>query len=182
MKKNRKRNRLKAYDYSQPGHYFVTICTKNRDNWFGEVNDGKMILNECGVIAAGYWSQIQTHYGNATLDEWVVMPNHIHGIIVILAVGTEQCSVPTHVKSVSLSQIVKSFKDITIKRIRSEFGNSRFAWQRSFHDHVIRDELELRRIREYIVCNPAQWAEDENHPANLPPPEPPRRRIGFRAD
>ncbi|MCX5699193.1 MAG: transposase [Candidatus Omnitrophica bacterium] len=154
----RKTNRLQKYDYSQGGYYFVTICTKGRGEWFGKIENGAMVLNEYGAIAAIYWADIPKYYPGVGMDEWVVMPNHIHGIIVISPVGTEQCSVPT--QRVSLSQIIKSFKGVMIKRIRSEFGDIRFAWQRSFYDHVIHNETSLNRIREYIKNNPKQWDMD----------------------
>mgnify|MGYP001603222805 CR=1 FL=1 len=160
MARNRKLNRLKDYDYSQAGYYYVTVCTKDRQEWLGEIKDGAMIFNECGGIVGRYWAQIPQHYGNVTLDEFVVMPNHVHGIIIIdgIVVGTEQCSVPT-IKPVSLSQIIKSLKDVTTKQIRSQCG-IHFSWQRSFHDHIIRDEYDLCRIREYIINNPLKWDDD----------------------
>jgi len=155
----RKHNRLSKYDYSQNGYYFVTICTRNKQEYFGKIENGKMVLNKYGTIVAIYWEGIPKHYQGVTLDEWRIMPNHIHGIIVISnTVGTEHCSVPT--KCVSLSQIIKSFKDASIKQIRSEFGDICFSWQRSFYDHVIRSEKELMEIREYINNNPKQWELD----------------------
>ena len=159
MARNRKLNRLKNYDYSQAGHYYVTVCTKDRHECLGAIKDGAMIFNECGEIVDRYWAQIPQHYGNVRLDEFVVMPNHVHGIIIIDGiVGTEHCSVPT-IKLVSLSQIIKSFKDVTTKQIRSQCG-IHFSWQRSFHDHIIRDEYDLDRIREYIANNPFKWDDD----------------------
>jgi len=162
--------RLREYDYSQPGYYFVTICVYEHAELFGKINNNEMILNEYGAIASIYWQEIPKHYPNVELDKWVIMPNHVHGIIIISDdtrdVGTEQCSVPT-TKRVSLSQIVKSFKNVTTKQIRSEFSNVNFAWQRSFYDHVIRDEIALYKIREYIINNPAMWGSDEENPANL---------------
>ncbi len=161
--KGRKPNRLPRYDYSQNGYYFVTICAHGRKEWLGKVDKGEIILSSYGAIAAIYWKEIPKHYSNVILDEWVIMPNHIHGIIVISSsafVGTEQCSVPTDAKSLSVSQIIKSFKDVTIKRVRSEFGDISFAWQRSFYEHVIRNEISLGRIREYIRNNPVLWDVD----------------------
>ena len=153
--KKRIPNRLNKYDYSQPGYYFVTVCVRNKVNYFGEIKNRQMVLNEYGAVAAVYWQKISDYYCSVKLDEWAIMPNHIHGIIVLS--GTEHCSVPTTKKSVSLSQIVKSFKDVTVKHIRSEFSDICFAWQRSFYDHIIRDESSLSRMREYIANNPAQW-------------------------
>ncbi|MEK6733379.1 MAG: transposase [Candidatus Omnitrophota bacterium] len=156
---NRRSNRLPRYDYSQDGYYFVTVCTKDKYEWFGRVKNDVMVLNEYGKIVSKYWHDLPNHYRNVKLDESIIMPNHIHGIIAISdAVGTEQCSVPT--KRVSLSQIVKSFKNVTTKRIRSELGDIRFLWQRSFYDHVIRGEKELMEIREYVLNNPKKWDMD----------------------
>ena len=167
MIRDRKLNRLKDSDYSEEGYYFVTVCAKDRVEMLGEVKGGKMILNEYGDMVNGYWAEIPRHYKNVDLDEFVIMPNHVHGIIIIASasVGTEQCSVPTNMntntntKRVSISQIIKSFKDVTTKQMRSRYG-VHFSWQRSFHDHIIRDEMDLNRVREYIGNNPLQWDED----------------------
>src|SRR3989338_2901583 len=96
---HRKYNRLLGYDYSQNGYYFVTVCTYNRIEWLGKIENDRMILNECCQVILECWHDIPNHYRNVKLDESVVMPNHIHGVIVISdAVGTEQCSVPTEPK------------------------------------------------------------------------------------
>jgi REP element-mobilizing transposase RayT len=151
--------------------YYVTICIQNRECLFGEIKNGKIILNECGKIVQRYWQEIPNHYPNVKLDQWVIMPNHIHGIIVISdnkhPVRTEQCSVLTGItnmikpiKSISLSQIIKSFKGVTTKQIQSRFPDICFAWQRSFYDHIIRYEITLNKIREYIANNTVRWAVD----------------------
>jgi len=140
----------------------VTVCVKDRVKRFGEVKDGRMMLNEYGEMVNRYWGEIPGHYKDVALDQFVVMPNHVHGIIIIVGtiVGTEQCSVPMKcVKRVSISRVIKSFKDITIKQMRSRYGVY-FSWQRSFHDHIIRGEGDLTRIREYIRNNPLKWEED----------------------
>ncbi len=163
MIKNRKLNRLTGFDYSRPGSYFVTVCVTNRKKWLGEIKDGSMVLNECGKIIHGHWSEIPYYYPNVLLDQFIVMPNHVHGIINIVGtnnvgtgyVGTAHCAVPTYC-SVSLSQIIKSFKDITTKRIREKCG-FHFAWQRSFHDHIIRNDLDLFRTRDYIKHNALKY-------------------------
>jgi len=129
LSRNRKRNRLKNYDYSNDGHYFVTICTKNRENFFGKIKDQKMFLNEIGKIAKICWLEIPKHFPNVILDEFVIMPNHIHGIIIIdnpinkneNTVGNknfcslQECSpqenIPWQTKlSNSLSSIIRGFK------------------------------------------------------------------------
>jgi O-6-methylguanine DNA methyltransferase len=96
MEQRRKSNRLKGYQYDKGGYYFVTICVRNKVNCFGEIGDGSAILNELGEIAQSIWMQIPNHYKHVHIDQFVVMPNHIHGILIIDDdVGTEQCSVPT---------------------------------------------------------------------------------------
>ncbi len=186
--KKRKPNRLKEYDYSQDGWYFVTMCVKNKIECFGEIKNDKIILNEHGQIILKYWQEITSHYQNIFLDEWVVMPNHIHGIIIIenlvgaeqcseshifakSTVGTEQCSVPT--KAIArvdyglLSKVIKSFKEISVKTIRKNLNDYDFAWQRSFYDHIIRNEKSLDKIRSYIYHNPPKWELDRNNSENL---------------
>src|SRR3990167_6110327 len=99
MMERRKPNRLRRYDYSQDGYYFITVCTRNHIEWFGKIANDQMILNECGLIISECWHAIPNHYRNVKLDESIIMSNHIHGIIVISShvesVGTEHCSVPT---------------------------------------------------------------------------------------
>ncbi|MFH0979401.1 MAG: transposase [Candidatus Roizmanbacteria bacterium] len=171
--RQRKPNRLKNFNYSSNGYYFVTICAKNRECLFGEIIDGKMVLNEHGKIIEKYWEEIPNHYQNILLDEFIIMPNHIHGIVVISKhkqkiiknVGTEQCSVPTRFGL--LSKIIKSFKEIIIKIFHIEFGNYRFKWQRSFYDHIIRNEESVQKIREYIRNNAKNWNKDRNNPKNV---------------
>lgn len=182
----RKLNRWQGYDYSMPGLYFVTICTKDKEEFFGEIKDYKMRLNGMGEIASKYLQVIPRHYKNLELDEFVIMPNHIHGIIYITEiesigadnVGTEYYSVPTVTQSPNrtapidrhyglLSKIVKSFKHATTRNIRQQFHDNHFAWQRSFHDRVIRSEKELQNIRDYIANNPVNWENDKNNLLNI---------------
>lgn len=159
--RERKLNRKRGYDYSSPGAYFVTICVHGRmrkEPVFGSISNGTMSLNEWGTVAVRYWEEIPDHYDNVRLDEYCVMPDHIHGIIWIVGamtvgdvpVRTEQCSVLTG----TLSKIIKSFKNAVTKHI----GKS--IWQRSYYDRIIRDNDELYRIREYIKRNPKNWGND----------------------
>lgn len=160
---DRKLQRLQHYNYSSPGSYFVTICVRFMVEWFGNVVDKKMILNDYGKIAAHYWQNIPKHYSNVSIDQWVIMPNHIHGIVVIhdAVVGTEYYSVPTHNgihdRYGLVSKIIKSFKHTVTHDIRTKLHNHQFAWQRSFHDHVIRNQQELHAVRKYIMDNPKNW-------------------------
>jgi len=190
--RHRKSIRLPGYDYTQPGSYFVTIVTHRRECAFGEITNGVMRLNEWGKIVAECWSAIPDHYCDVVIDEFIVMPNHIHGIIVICEngakpahpVGATQWVAPTKtgshaeqeirrgkttIVSNSIGSMVGQIKSITTKRI-NQIRNTRGApvWQRNYWEHIIRNDGELSRIREYIRNNPAQWNTDiENirHPA-----------------
>ena len=184
-KHHRRSIRLKGHDYSQPGAYFVTICTRDQECLFGHVVNGEMRLNDAGEIAQRCWEEIPRHFPLVELDAFVVMPNHVHVIIVIQ--GRGEASVPLHVSKErpgsdasplrqrpngtqpgSLSAIVQNFKSISTRRMnaaRSTPGTP--VWQRGFYEHVVRDEEELRAIREYVLGNPARWDEDENNPALL---------------
>ena len=167
----RKSMRLNEYDYSSPGYYYVTFCTKDRIEWFGKVEKEQMIYNTYGETACQIWENIPFHYRNVDTDEYIVMPNHIHGVIVIREknVGTEQCSVPTKTMNKRyglLSKVVKSFKDVYKKTLRNQFHVDDFDWQRSFYDHIIRSEKSLYHIRRYIINNPLKWEVDKNNPKN----------------
>ncbi len=164
----RKLNRLKDYDYSQAGAYYVTICTKNKIHYFGNIMNEQMNLNEYGKIAQDSWKQIPAHYPNIGVDEFVIMPNHIHGIIFLFEDSvTEQCSVTTKSRFGLLSKIIKSYKESVTKLIRNEFNDTDFSWQRSFYDHVIRDEEGLNKIREYIYYNPLKWHFEKDRIDNM---------------
>ena len=167
-KQYRKPLRLKNYNYSDEGFYYITICTKNKISYFGQIIDGKMILNDYGKIVDDYWKNLTKQYNNVLLDEYVIMPNHIHGIIIIgEADKTGQCPVTTDNKSDGaigyglLSKVINSFKGLVTKSIKRTPGGSNFGWQRSFFDHVIRNEKSLLAIRQYIQNNPLKWHLDE---------------------
>ena len=171
-------SRLNNWDYSIPWWYYVTICTKNMNFWFGEVKQGEMILSGAGKIVKEEWGRSKTIRENVDLDYYVIMPNHIHGIIIIHAVETtrgvvsksesepllnDETShrlVSTTIKPNSLGSIVGQFKSIVTKRVRSS-GYKNFAWQLGFYDHIIRNEKDLHRIRTYIKNNPLKWELDE---------------------
>jgi REP element-mobilizing transposase RayT len=167
---HRRSVRLRDYDYSGAGAYFVTICVANRECLFGETADGVMRMNDAGLAVAECWQAVPDHFPQVELDEFVVMPNHLHGIIVIDRRDTacraqveESFSRPI---SGSLPTIIRSFKSAATKRI-NQFRDNPGApmWQRNYYERVIRDEQELDGIRQYITGNPAQWVEDKNHPA-----------------
>ena len=162
--KKRKSNRLKGYDYSQTGYYFVTVCVQNKLCRFGDIVGEQMRLNETGRVVAESWKWLEKRYENVGLDECVVMPNHVHGILIIDAPyrGGSRTA-PTK----PLGRLIGAFKTVSTKRINMRQGTpGTKLWQRSFHDHVIRDEEDLNRVREYIQNNPLKWALDEENPAN----------------
>lgn len=150
---NRKLNRLGGYDYSQDGYYFVTICTKNHENFFGKIKNGKMFLNDYGQIVQNQWIGLPDHYQNCILDEYIVMPNHIHGIVIINnknnnIVGNGLKPFPTPLKPFptplkprhSLSEFIRGFKTFSSKNINIKYGKKIFQWQKSFYDHIIGNE------------------------------------------
>ena len=164
--------RLPGYDYSQPGGYFVTICTKDRECVFGEVVEGEVRLNEAGRVIADTWKWLGRHYSYVELDEWVIMPNHLHAIVIMHANPTDEpgrggsLTAPTTIpKRKPLGRLIGAFKTVSAKRINESRGTpGGGVWQRDSFEHVIRDEEDLRRIREYIAQNPLSWEIDEENP------------------
>lgn len=162
-------HRLPDWDYAQAGLYFITICTKNRECCLGEILNQEMKLSEMGEIVQDEWIKTEQIRRNLFLDHWVIMPNHLHGIIGIRDgnVETPRWGV-SHTTLIpnSLGSIVGQFKSKCTKRIW-QAGYQYFGWQPRFYDHIIRDEETLGRIREYIKNNPLKWAEDKNNPKNF---------------
>jgi REP element-mobilizing transposase RayT len=169
-KHHRRTIRLSGYDYASAGGYFITICTHDRECLFGKVVDYEMRLNSYGEIAREEWYQTAFLRPYVMLDAFVVMPNHVHGIIGILddsPVGARR-ALPSPAPAEfgkpparALSSIVGGFKSAVTKRInrlRDTPGGS--VWQRNYYEHVIRNERELDAFRDYIVNNPAKWSED----------------------
>ncbi len=167
---HRRSVRLKGYDYAQPGAYFVTVCTRDRECLFGEIVDGEVLLNLVGVAVRDEWLRTAQLRDNVALDAFVIMPNHFHGIVVITEgrgtarrAPTEQFGRPV---AHSIPTIMRAFKSATTKRtneIRNNPGTP--VWQRNYYEHVIRNETELNAIRQYILGNPANWQTDENYRA-----------------
>ena len=155
MKKQRKPNRLKGYDYSQDNLYFITSCVKDMLCCLGEIVESEMILNQYGQIANDQWYWLAEQYPYVILHEFVVMPNHIHGIIEINRVRRDRVR-----KIKSLSQLIGAYKTTTSKKIHAA-GFPEFAWHRSFHDHIIRNEASYLNISSYIRNNPSSWANDK---------------------
>ncbi len=173
----RKNIRLQGYDYSSDGYYFVTICVKYGECVFGDVKNEIMGLSDIGCVIVKFWQEISNHFDNVKLDKWIVMPNHVHGIVVIQNHGRDEAMPHPYVgqyermsqispKPKSLPTIIGSFKSIATKTIR-KYHNINFQWQYRFYDHIIRNNKSLNKIRNYIINNPEKWARDRNNPANL---------------
>ncbi len=171
----RKDNRLTSYDYSQIGYYFVTICTKRHVEWFEKIENEQMILNQYGEIVKKQWLWLAEHFPYVSLDKWILMPNHLHGIVVIDSlpiVGTgrdlslHQLPQENGIKIKPLSDLIGAFKTTSSKMIHQQ-GLGEFLWQRSFYDHIVRDESSLNKIREYISNNPINWGIDRIHKTNF---------------
>jgi REP element-mobilizing transposase RayT len=186
---HRRTIRLKEYDYASVGAYFVTICTQNREILFGDIHDGEMVLNDAGRMVADLWLRLPEKYPEIVLGEFVIMPNHFHGIIFITetyihefnkgnivgaplaapAFDVQKCNNgPENNGAASsaptLGKIMRAFKSmsaIEINRILDCKG--RPLWQRNYYERIIRDDQELVGIREYIHFNPANWADDEEN-------------------
>ena len=139
----RKHPRLKQYDYATPNYYFITICTKNKACIFGSPEK----LNRCGKIAEDGILNIEKHFVNIKVDKYVVMPNHVHLILILLP------------GSAGVPVIVGQYKSFVTKQIRSIVPDQE-VWQTSFHDHVVRDQDDYERIWTYIDANPARWMDD----------------------
>ncbi len=172
----RKPLRLKNYDYSENWFYFVTICIKEKQEDFGEIINWKMILNDYGEIAEKYWKEIIKHYQNVEIDEFVIMPNHIHWIIIVstLSVGNEYFRSDNWDKNKNnskpnISNIIKWFKIWCTKEIRYKYENFNFnfKWQKSFFDVIIKNDKQLEKSRQYIINNPLKWELDINNPINI---------------
>lgn len=162
--------RCSTWDYTSNGYYFVTINTYKHQYFFGNIIAGKMKLSIVGKIVAEEWQKTPQIRHNVQLDEWIVMPNHLHGIIIINnPVETFRRNVSTKnqpiLKPNSLGSIIGQFKSVCTKQIRQQ-GFTNFRWQTRFYDHIIRDKASLQRIRQYIVDNPAKWELDRNYPQN----------------
>jgi REP element-mobilizing transposase RayT len=167
-------DRLQEWDYAESAWYHITICTKNKEPFFGEIVHDEMRLSRLGVIVEEEWKHTERLRLNVSLDEFIVMPNHFHAIVCIIndslpitnPVETPRWGVSAtasrHWKPGTLGSIINQYKGKCTKRIRSK-GHPDFAWQRRYHDHVIRDEGDLHRIRRYIRLNPLQWSLDPFH-------------------
>ncbi|MBU0530990.1 transposase [Patescibacteria group bacterium] len=167
----RKLLRIHGHDYAEPGYYFVTICTYGRDNIFGIIEHGKIILNDIGRMVEEEWIHTNDIREWFKTDTFVIMPNHFHGIIEIMErypiVGANGRSPLQQMQPKSLSSCIAGYKSATTKRINVHRNTPKQpVWQRNYYEHVIRDETDLDRVREYIRLNPGQWEYDRENPEN----------------
>jgi REP element-mobilizing transposase RayT len=168
-RKFRKHLRVKQFDYTSNCAYFVTLCTENRRQAFGEINDGKLEPTRRGMIVQECWNDIPNHHPFVQLDAFILMPNHIHGVLVFVGekplgpvVATPASPQPPGPAKSSLGSVVGSFKSAVSRKINKLRPHAADGlWQVSFYDHVVRNDRALDRIREYILSNPERWNEDE---------------------
>lgn len=176
---SRKTTRLRDYDYSQPGFYFITICTQDHRNLLGEIVDGEMQLNAVGETVECWWQRLPERY-HVQLDCYVVMPNHFHGVVVI----PDEDGTGAHIDAETgahigapLQQIVRWFKTMTtneyLRGVKTHHWRpfEKRLWQRNYYEHVIRGDKDLAAIREYICNNPLKWELDSENPENICPHE-----------
>lgn len=193
-KHHRRSIRLNGYNYSQDGAYFVTLCIQNREPVLGNIQDQNMVLSKIGEIIQNSWLWLFDNYDYLVLDEWVIMPNHLHGIIIIrkhdnngnrdikkgnsfgccrggsrtAPTETQIITKPSNQSCKSLGRIIVAFKTVSTKHVNI-FCNSagEVLWQRNYYEHIIRNQQEIDRIREYIRLNPFNWQSDENNLINM---------------
>jgi putative transposase len=159
---------LREFDYSQIGAYFVTICTARRLCLLGDIQDGEVRLSPVGQVARLRWQDLPKHALGLTLDAWVVMPNHLHGIIVLpgsAVTGAPCANLPSGPKPGSLGAAIGGFKSAVSREIAaSHLSPIEPLWQRNDYERVIRNDQELDAIRRYIADNPFRWDDDPDHP------------------
>ncbi len=173
---HRRSIRLKGYDYTSAGAYFITICAYRRDRLFGKVINGEMQLNQIGRTARGHWMKLPKHHRHLTLDEFIIMPDHMHGILILdhdpssmdLPPSKGVCAASpqeNRPKRHSISEIIRGFKTFSTRRInqiRQTPGLS--VWQRNFYERIIRDTIAMQNIQRYIQANPTAWQQKSRRP------------------
>ena len=166
--KNRRSIRLHTYNYAGEGAYFITICASVRQLWFGTVNDETMQLNDAGRMVHAEWQNLATRFPQIELDTFIIMPDHIHGIISITGDAAPTPTPhsnerPNGTITGSIGRIVQAFKSLTTNAYIQgvhQYGWQPFPgklWQRNYYEHIVRNEYDLQRIREYILRNPSRW-------------------------
>jgi REP element-mobilizing transposase RayT len=167
---HRRSIRLKGYDYRSAGAYAVTICVDGRECALGRVVDGEVELSDLGRVAAESWTWLEEQYSYVSLDAWVVMPNHLHGIVVIHdddGDGHRGGSRTAPTKRKPLGRLIGAFKTVSTKQINKmrDAPGAQF-WQRNYYETIICNERQLNALRQYIVENPLKWALDRENPDN----------------
>lgn len=148
--------RISGYDYSQPGFYYITVCTLQHRLVLGTIADGQMCLKRPGQVAESIWVTLPRRFSHVKLDEYVFMPNHMHAIIELTDLDATHAG-----PRAALWEIVRVFKAATTYQIRHVEGDPRFTWEDNFYDTVICTEVALQQIRKYILDNPVRWTKDE---------------------
>jgi REP element-mobilizing transposase RayT len=195
---HRRSIRLKGYNYSDVGGYFVTIVTRRREFLFGEIVNGEMMLNRYGEIVQKWWDEISVHFINVETGAFVIMPNHVHGIVFIIErrgavpapdgktnnhgpdeedIHNLQGGITPPLQTPTLGQIVAYLKYQTTKEMNTveNTGTVTKFWQRNYYEHILRSETDLQNKTDYILANPLLWEQDDENPsASMPPP--PRNR------
>jgi putative transposase len=190
--RHRRSIRLQGYDYSQSGAYYITIVTQGRECLFGQVINGEMRLNQFGQIVQHAWLDLPNHYPHVELTAFCIMPNHAHGVILLIdnRRGGSVGSLPVHNQTISgnaplpegaqtcpypmakrhpLSEIVRAFKSFSARRINTlRKTPSVSVWQRNYYEHIIRNDEDYKRIQHYIESNPFHWKEDTENPGEKP--------------
>lgn len=157
---HRRSIRLKDYDYTTPGAYFITICTYRREHILWENREGHILLSQFGLIARNCWLEMSVRYPNLRLDEFCIMPDHIHGIIQLTGDDPKN----------RLSEIMRRFKSDSARRINVARHTTGIpVWQRNYYEHIIRNEKEWAQVREYISLNPQNWKDDQNTGSSIFP-------------
>jgi len=176
--------RKAGYDYTLPGAYFVTVCSRGKVSLFGDISGDVMQLNQIGHLITMCWLALPRLFPFINLDEWILMPNHLHAIIVIAEHGSrvnaqsntdtlytrvnteDKSPKPAHgAVSGSLAAVISNFKSISTRKVNANMGNTGSQiWQRGYYDRIIRNAVELDAIRRYIRRNPANWARDADNP------------------
>ena len=147
-----------GWDYRWAGIYSITIRTRGRVCWFGEVQRGQVLLSPVGKVVADEWEKIPRDHPRVTLDEWVIMPDHMHGILIFQGeTPDDEPAKPKHLLAQSLGAVIGRFKSEATKRIWRNLRQRSFAWQPRFYDVIVRDPSHLERIRAYIRANPTRW-------------------------
>jgi len=181
--------RLRGYDYTEEGAYFITVCTHERQHLLGRLEGQTVVLSRAGQLVSEVWSELPQHYPGIEVDAFVVMPNHVHGVILLVGAGPRACPQngrpqgvaptggagrsPDNARRLSLGEVIHRLKSLTATRWRlagTQHPGGRAPkrlWQRNYYERVIRDQRELEEIQDYIANNPLQWFLDRENPERV---------------